>query len=551
MTIAVLGAALLHLPTLAQMKAETSRFYEDALRRYEKEDFSGAVIQLKNALKLDKDQLAVHALLGKALLANGDIVAAEVAFSEAMRLGVSRSEVVLPLAQVLVNQGKQKLLLTDERFALAGLPRNVQASLLLLKAGANADLGEMRDGLAAIKEARAINPNEPGSWLSEVPIRIRGGQLPEAQAAGEKALSLAPESAAAHYALGQVAHVRGELKVAVGWYDKALQMRPLDVEARVSRAGLLMDLGRLDDAEADIESLLKTSPIEPRASYLKALLAERQGKQADARDAYNRVTGLLDPVPPEFLRYRPQLLMLGGMSHYALRQFEKARPYLEGVQRQQPGSPVAKLLAKIHLSEKNVDRAIDTLEAYVRAHPTDAQALMLLASSNMSQGRYTRASQLLQQALTMQDTPGAHALLGLNMLGSSRYAEAATELEAAVNKDPRQVQAGSALIALYLKGGYAEKAVPVAQRLVKAQPRNPGLHMLLGDALGASGDSKRARSAYEDALRLDPKFAAPQVGLARLDRAAGALEPAIRRLDKLLATRARQRRGHERTGRCA
>ncbi len=62
---------------------KAARFYEDALVRYEKEDLPGAIIQLKNALKIDKNMLPVHVLLGKALLDNGDFVAAEVAFQEA------------------------------------------------------------------------------------------------------------------------------------------------------------------------------------------------------------------------------------------------------------------------------------------------------------------------------------------------------------------------------------------------------------------------------------------------------------------------------------
>jgi hypothetical protein len=52
---------------LAQDAAKASRFYEDALQRYEKRDISGAIVQLKNALQADKTQLSVHVLLGKAL----------------------------------------------------------------------------------------------------------------------------------------------------------------------------------------------------------------------------------------------------------------------------------------------------------------------------------------------------------------------------------------------------------------------------------------------------------------------------------------------------
>ena len=108
----LLGAS--SLPLLAQpANTKASRLYEDALVRYEKKDMAGAIIQLKNALQIDNRNLAVQVLLGRALLAQGDIVAAEVAFTEALRLGVDRSEVVAPLARAVINQGKHCLLYTS------------------------------------------------------------------------------------------------------------------------------------------------------------------------------------------------------------------------------------------------------------------------------------------------------------------------------------------------------------------------------------------------------------------------------------------------------
>lgn len=52
--------------------SKAARFYEDALGRYERRDLAAAIIQLKNALQLDKTLLPVHELLGKALLLNGE-----------------------------------------------------------------------------------------------------------------------------------------------------------------------------------------------------------------------------------------------------------------------------------------------------------------------------------------------------------------------------------------------------------------------------------------------------------------------------------------------
>ena len=78
-------------------------------------------------------------------------------------------------------------------------------------------------------------------------------------------------------------------------------------------------------------------------------MATAQASQA----ALKQVTELLDPVPIEFIRYRPQLLMLNGLAHFGLNQGEKAKQYLEAFQRVQSNSPVSKLLARIYMADGN------------------------------------------------------------------------------------------------------------------------------------------------------------------------------------------------------
>ena len=519
--------------------AKAAQFYEDALQRYEKKDLAGAIIQLKNALQIDKNLLPVQLLLGKALLENGDPIAAEVALAEALRLGVNRAEVVQPLARALMGQGKHRQLLADERFNDGGLEPPVRYGLLILKAGAATDLGDPRTAMQLLESARAIDAKAPDSWLAETSLRIRAGQLREAQVASDKALALAPGAAQALYIRGTVAHVQGDLKGALGFYDKAIQVAPDHVEALVSRAGLSMDLNRLGEAGKDIQALLKTDPKDPRGAYLSALLAEREGRPTEAKSALADVTSLLDPVPIEMLRYRPQLLMLGGLSHFGLDATEKAKPYLEAVLRDQPGSPAAKLMARIHLKEGNVDRAIETLDAYLGREPRDAQATLLLASAHMAQGRHGRAIFLLEEAARRDDLPEFQNALGLAMMKSGRPKDAIAELESAYKRNPGQVQTGTALAALYLQARQPAKALAIADQLNKRWPGQPGLLHLLGVARAAKGDVKGAKEALEAASKRDPNFVEPLVELARLDLRSGAVPAARARLDGVVAKHAK------------
>jgi len=512
-----------------------SQFYEDALQRFQKKDYAGAIVQLKNVLKANNKNLSAQVLLGKALLENNEFGAAEVAFTEALRLGVNRAEVVVPLATAVITQGKPEDVINGPRFVTEGLPKRTQFDLLLLRAGAAGEMADSKVALKAIDDARTLEPADSASWVAEVPLRIRARQLKEALVAADKAIAMSPKLAEAHFVRGEALHVVPSLNEALASYDQALRIAPKHVGALVARAGVYMDFNRTDDAGRDIVEITKAAPRDPRGIYLRALFAERQGRKDDARAALNELTAMLDPIPLQFLRYRPQTQMLGGMAHFSLGQREKAKPYLEGLLRNSPGHAASKVLANIYLSEKNIDRAVETLAGYIRANPGDTQAMLLLASAHMSVGRHSRATAITQDALKISDQPQIRAALGLSLVGSARFGEAIKELEAAFAKDPKQLQAGYALASLYVQSAQTANAVRVAEAVNKAYPKNPGVLNLLGAARRLKGDAAGARAAFEAAVAADPGFASAQVSLARLDMDANNLPGAAARLNAAIA----------------
>ncbi|MBK8527980.1 MAG: hypothetical protein IPL57_13070 [Rubrivivax sp.] len=112
------------------------------------------------------------------------------------------------------------------------------------------------------------------------------------------------------------------------------------MDALVSRAGLLLDLSRPADAARDVEALLKADPNDARGAYLSALLAERDGPDDGGEGIPCQVTSLLDPIPIEMLRYRPQLLMLGGLARFGWIKRKRPNPTLRASLRDQPGAPL-------------------------------------------------------------------------------------------------------------------------------------------------------------------------------------------------------------------
>lgn len=532
----LLAALLIAATTAAhaQDAAKASRFYEDALQRYEKHDISGAIIQLKNALQADKTQLPVHVLLGKALLADSQPSAAEFELGEAIRLGVNRAEVAVALAMAMNAQGKQPDMLDDPRLQPAGLPPGIQQQLLLERALAQSDLGDTKSALASVMTARALNVAEVNTWIAEVPLRVRNRQFSEAMAAAEQAVKLAPENGEALYQKASIFHASGQISQALAGYEQAIKAQPKHAESHLARAGLLIDLHRDADALAEVNELQALKPNDPRGAYLRAVLADRAGDTSASRTALKKITDLLDPVPIEFIRYRTQLLMLNGLAHYSLGELEKSKPFLELASRQQPGSPLVKLLAQVALSEPNVSRAIELLDGYVKARPGDGQALLMLATAYMNQGNHARAVQLMQDALKAKDSPDYRTALGLSLLQSGQATMAEDQLAKAYKADPKQTYAGLALVTVYLRDKQTAKALAIADTLARANPNSATVLMVQAYAKTQARDYAGGRAGYEKALRLDPNQQEAKLGLARIDAVTGNFEAANKRLKAAL-----------------
>ena len=284
---------------------------------------------------------------------------------------------------------------------------------------------------------------------------------------------------------------------------------------------------------ADLKELQARFASNPRVAYLRAQLADREGDRAAAQAALREVTALIDPIPIDVIRFRPQLLMLAGLAHHALNEQEKAKPFLEMVARQQPGNPIAKLHAQLLFEEGQVENGIQALENYLRYQPRDGQALALLASGHTTQGRHAKATAIMQDALRGQDNADLRGVLGLSLLRSGQYASAQNELEAAVRRNPKLEQPSFSLAMLYLRTGQAAKAVPLAQGLVKTRPGNASFLHLLGLAQSGAGQIAAARQSYELALRADPSLLNAQLSLARLEAQQGQWSQAEKRLQDL------------------
>ena len=523
--------------TLSQATPEKAAgFYEDALKRFEKDDADGAAIQLKNAIQQDPRMLAAHLLLGKALMRSGDLKASEAAFEEAIKLGVDRSEVALPLAQLYMALGEPKMVI--DRIPTANLSTNVLVPLLSLRGSAYAELGNAQAASKSFEAARTADPMSPEPLIAEVPVLLTAGQTERAAALAAKAIELAPKNGYAWNMRASLKHAALDLKSALADYDRAIQLEPRHLDARVARAALLIDLNRDADALKDLDFLTAIAAKEPRAEYLRALIASRRGETAIVTKAFKEVAALLDSLPARWVASREQYMMVGALAHHGLGNLEKARNYLEIITSRNPRNVAArKLLASIYIKNRDYGRAGPVIDALLKVLPEDPQVLYFAGTLQLSQSRYAQAAELLERAAALSGRGDMTRDLAFSQLGLGRDELGEANLEKALASNPDDSLAGTMLAMLYARRGQSQKAIKTAEQMIKRKPENLTALNFLGTVRVATGDAAAARAAFEQVLVKDANFLPATFNLAKLDVMQGRFDEGRKRLSTVLAKR--------------
>lgn len=527
-------AACLALSLSAHATPERSaRYYEDALARYEKSDFAGAALQLKNALKEDNRNLAAHLLLGKVLQSAGELKAAEAAYEAALKQGVSRVEVGPLLGQVYLQLGNTRALL--DTITPAGLPPQQQAEVLTLRGSAYAMSGSLGAATQAFADARAADPKSALPYAAEAPLLLRTGEREKARAMALKATEMAPGNYNAWYQYGMILFTLGEPPAALAAFDKAIALNGKHVDSRVGRASVLLTLKRQPEAEAELKTLKDGNVKEPRASFLRATIASNKGQAQVARPEYQEAANLIDAMSPNVRANSEPLLMAGALSHRALGNKEKVREYLEILLGRNGRHLAAQMmLATVLLESNELNRAVPLIEGLIRANPNDAQALYMMGSVHMARKQYAQASEFFEKATRL--APGSSALrdLSFSQFGLGQEKQALANLEKAYAQNPKDVRGAIELAVYYARAGDGKRAVKIAETLLAQDPNNLTLLNFLGNVKGRLGDRKGLKEAYEQALAKDPKFRPVVLNMSLYDMEEGRLDLARTRLRTFL-----------------
>ena len=184
------------------------------------------------------------------------------------------------------------------------------------------------------------------------------------------------------------------------------------------------------------------------------------------------------------------------------------------------------------------DRADAALRRALALKPGDAAALTERGVLKLARHDFRGA--LVDGRAARAAAPEANKPFGVvvdALVELGRFRQATSTLQTMVDRKPNLDSYSRVAYLRELRGELrgAESALRLAASAGGAVPENTAfVHALLGDLDFARGRLAPAARWYRSALRLFPRHAPSQYGLARVEAAQGRLDPAIRRLRALI-----------------
>ena len=173
---------------------------------------------------------------------------------------------------------------------------------------------------------------------------IRSNRRQEARAALQKASGIAPQSAEVQYLLGVCEQKEGRADQAKSYFTKALAAEPLHYRALISISEVLLHEDRAKDATPYVE---RAASVEPTAWRPHALYAEVYLKE--------------------------------GSNEEAIEQAKRAQELGHG-----KAATVQPIIAAALFKQGEKEKAVETVQDYLKEHPADAQAKRLLTAFQSS-----------------------------------------------------------------------------------------------------------------------------------------------------------------------
>ena len=477
-------------------KKTSEEYIALAETKIQENDIPTAIIELKNAISVNAQDPKSRFMLGNLYAQRGSSAAAEKELLRASELGYEPNEVLPILANVYSLQFKHAeiIKLVEESRNLAP---EVTTSLLLYKALAHFQLGEPFKAKKAVADANEISSDSLYSKLGNAYVDFSNKQIDTSLDKIEEILREQPDFADAHLLKGQLTSVSNDTKGAVESFEKYKELLPQTFQSRVFLANAYVKNGQYEEAEKEIDILLKISPEQPFVNQLKGTVRfEAQdfsnAKQYAEKAIQNGSSDLLNKI-------------IAGVSAFKLGNYEQAFKHLSFIKdKLPPKHSILKMLAVLELKLGTTGESGYTLTGLDGLTEDDVILLSATSAQLMRDGKTSQAKSILDKVDSIEfSDPLRIAQKGMLRLSLDDI-DGLDDLEQALAMDPDHEIANTALARAYIDNELYDKALELSRAWIQQKPQEVYGYILAAVSYSKLKKTNQAENMYNEALLIDP-----------------------------------------------
>ena len=486
-----------------------------------------AIIEYRNAVRVEPLSRAAYEKLADASLQSGDVRTAVDAYVRAADLAPGDSVLQVKVGNVLLLAGRFDEAKGRAEKALALDGRNVDAQILA--ANSLARLKNVDAAVAQIEDALRVDPVRSSTYSTLGLIELGRGKRDAAEQAFRKAVELDGASVGPQMALANFYWSTGRLTAAEEAFNRALAAEPRNVLTNRALASFYVSTKRLAEAEQPLKTVFEATNSPDAALALSEFYMATKNDEAARRVL---MPLLNDPRASDKANLRLAALDYSSGAHAEA--LEKLSAVLE---RDQTNLDALLLQSAIALSDGKADEALVSAGFATKRHPTSSSAFFVLGRIQAALKRPDEAVRAFEEVLKLNPraTAAKVALAQLHLAGGR--SEASLDLAAEAHKsEPDNADAQFVYLRGLLRRGQLDRAAAELKQMAARFPRSSAVHAEIGMMLGLKHEYGAARTAFDQALQLQPDNIAALDGLVALDLAAGNHAAARARLDARIAS---------------
>ena len=375
---------------------------------------------------------------------------------------------------------------------------------------------DVRDAISKAR-AQAVAQPKSGQASGRLGMVLEANTLyAPAALAYQRAIRLEPKEFAWRYYLALTLQQQFKLQEALDAVSAALSIRPNYAAAILKRGELLLKLGRLQESNATLETLLAQDPKSPVALYALARVKYAQEALPAAEDFYRRACQAYPTFGAAYYGLGMTEKRLGrqdeSAKNFALAErYSGDSPPVEDPLLSQMAELATGLLTRLRqadqmLHQGELQEASRLFQEILKRDPSNMDSMLnvLYLAPFVGKPSGEEVESLYQRARRINpQIPKLYLFYGSALTGQEHYDAAVTAVKKAIELKPDYAEAYVVLGGMLEKHNRPAQAIENYRLALAAQPSYRPAHLQLGRILVTQGRDREAIPELLPALQVD------------------------------------------------